>query len=126
MWSTHFAIKDLGRPAQFLTIELEYGAPHWIGLWQTTALDKLLSNQGMQHAEQEDGQMNPAHDFSDREVKLTAAETTSNRIVVESILHLVTKTQPDTCVCSSIMESLVQRPGPNDILTEDTWYDIRW
>lgn len=75
MLSTHFVIKDLGRPTQFLNIELHYKAPNEIVLRQTTMIDKLLANQSIEHAKKVDSPMNPAHDFSERGVELTATET---------------------------------------------------
>lgn len=112
--STHFVINDLGRPTQFLNIEMDYESRRGIGLRQIILIDKLLANQGMERAKPVDSPMNPALDFSERGVELTAAGTSNCRCTVGGILYCAKKTQSNLCVYTSVSGSFVERPGQND------------
>lgn len=109
--STLSILKGLGQPLKFLNIKPDYRVPRGRGLQQKAVIAKLLANQCMEQAKPVGTPKGLAHDFGERGVKLTAAESTNFHSILRSTLYLAMMTRQDLCMCANVLESFMERPG---------------
>lgn len=83
--STHLILKDLGRPKQYLNMEIYDRTPKSVEIRRATLINKLLDTYGIEHAKPVESIINRSPDINEQELSLTASGITKYGSVVGSI-----------------------------------------
>lgn len=116
MLNTYFILKDLGKPTQFLNIEIYYWIPQDVGLRETTLIYRLLHTHGVKPAKTVEKSYNSGTWFQWSRDQFHSKGDSRYRSITGSSFYLARKKRPDFCVCVSILGSFVERPRTNDVI----------
>lgn len=109
--SKSFKVKDLGLPAKFLRIELNWETKNEVSTNQAFLADKLLQQTGLENCLPVDIPVVPAISYKDRlnAARLSTEEHHRFSSKVGTLIYFAIKIRADLCVATSILGSLLAK-----------------